>query len=61
MRRVTNGVSWLLAVALAHHLEVDEDGLVDAHWVDLEGLLPLGGVLRALDHLDLGCGGRREK
>ena len=42
---ITHRVSRLLAVALAHHLQVDDDGLVDAHRLDLEGLLPLAGVL----------------
>lgn len=53
--RVTNRIAGFLTVALAHHLQVDEDCLVDAHGVDLEGLLPLRRVLGTLDHLDLGC------
>ena len=40
-----------LAVALTDHLQVYDDGLVDAHRVDLEGLVPVAGVLRALDYL----------
>ena len=48
-------ISWFFAVALAHHTEVDNDFLIDAHWVDLNGLVPLPGVLGALQDLDL-CG-----
>lgn len=47
-------ISWLLAVALAHHLEVDEDSLADTDRVDLERLLPLSGVFGAFDDLDFG-------
>ena len=50
----TYPVSRLFAITLAHHLQVDQDLLVDADRVDLEHLLPLSGVLGALDHLNLG-------
>ena len=45
----THRVARLLAVALAHHLQVDDDGLVDADRLDLKGLLPLAGVLTKND------------
>jgi hypothetical protein len=51
---VTYWISWLFAVALAHHLEVDHDGLVDTHRVDLERLTPFPRILRALHDFDLG-------
>ena len=51
----THWISRLLAVALAHHLQVHDDGLVDADGVDLESLLPLARIFGTLDDLDLGC------
>merc|ERR550539_1138954 len=47
-------IARLLTVALANHFKIHDYGLVDADRVDLECLLPLSGVLRALDYLDLG-------
>ena len=44
----------LLTVALAQHLQVHDDALVDANWIDLESLPPFPWVLGALDNLNLG-------
>ena len=44
-----------LAVALADEAEVDDDGVLQADRGDLDHLVPLPGILRALDHLYLGC------
>ena len=46
---------WLLAVALADEAEVDDDGVLQANRGDLDHLIPLARILRALDHLYLGC------
>ena len=46
---------WLLAVALADESEVDDDGVLQANRGDLDNLIPLARILRALDHLYLGC------
>ena len=51
---MTYPISGLFAVALAHHLQVDQDTFVDADGVNLEHLPPLPRVFRALDYLNLG-------
>ena len=50
----THRISWLFAVALTHHAQVYDDFLVDADGVDLDDLVPLPGVFRALQDLNLG-------
>lgn len=45
-------VAWILAGAVAQHFKIDNETLVDTHWVYLEDLIPLFSVLGAAGHLD---------
>lgn len=48
-------VSGSLAGTVADHLELDGEAVRDADGLDVERLLPLLAVFRALFQCDLGC------